>query len=106
VGRYDGNIVVLLDDQCYSCGEVFVQCMKEWSDATVVGKPSPGFVVTAQEYDLSEGYRLLLPFGEMWSGKDAKIEGVGVSPHVPLDLGGKDDGDVLSLLSETGVFPN
>lgn len=104
LGRYGGEVVVLLDRTCYSCGEVFVQCMKEFSNATVVGQPSPGFVVAADEYVLSDGYRVILPFAEMRSGKDAVIEGVGVSPHVMFDIADLTDADILRELGNRKVL--
>ena len=102
--RYDGNVTILLASQCSSAGEGFVQCMKEWSQATIVGQPSRGYLLAAQDYDLSDGYALLLPFAEARGGKDAMIEGIGVSPHIPLDVEGVDDRVILDKLTELGLM--
>jgi hypothetical protein len=86
LARFDGRITLLAGPTCYSCGEVFVQAMKEHSDARIFGALTAGCVVAADEFDLSDGYALLLPFAEMLSGKGRSIEGEGVAPHEEMDL--------------------
>jgi C-terminal processing protease CtpA/Prc len=84
--RFDGRITLLTGPTCYSCGEVFVQAMKEHSDARIVGARTAGCVVAADRFELSDGYALLLPFAEILSGTGCNIEGEGVAPHEEMDL--------------------
>ena len=104
--HYSGPIIILLDQSCYSCGELFVQAMKEHSNALIVGQPSRGFVLAANDYDVGEGYRLMLPFAEMRSGKGVLLEGTGVEPHLSLEMAGLDTLAALKVLEEKALIPS
>lgn len=79
--------------------------MKENSDAVIVGQPSHGFVLAANDYDVGENYRLMLPFAEMRSGKGVLLEGTGVEPHIRLEIADLDDIAVMKLLAEKELIP-
>ena len=102
--RFPGEIVVLVGPRCYSCGEVLAQAMKEHTQATLVGAPTAGAVVAADEIELAEGYGLILPFAEMESGRGVTIEGRGVAPHVRADLEGIPDEELLPRLASLGLL--
>lgn len=50
--------------------------------ATLVGSPTAGAVVAANEYDLPDGWSMVLPCAWLNSGLGTKIEGRGVTPDV------------------------
>jgi len=99
IGR-DKPLIVLTDEQCYSCGEIFVQCMKEHSWATIVGQKTAGFVVAAEQHELDEGYSVLVPFAEMLSGKGKTLEGTGVEPDFEVDLSEATNEQIIEKLQE------
>ena len=91
------GIIILSDERNYSCGEVFVQALKENGRAVVVGRASAGAVVAARDdFDCGDGYSLLLPFAELISAGGVQLEGRGVIPDVEYSFQCKD----TELLSE------
>lgn len=98
---FAGRLTVVVDQSCYSCGEILAQAFKEHTGATLVGAPTAGVVAAAMEHDLSDGYRVILPFAEMRSGRDALLEGRGVVPHLPLAVSDLDDEGLLRVLAAT-----
>lgn len=90
-------VIVLVGGRTYSCGEIFVQALKEYGRAVVMGSVSAGAVVAARDdFDCGAGYRLLLPFAELISAGGIQIEGRGVIPDVEYSFECKD----TELLSE------
>ncbi len=96
---FRGEIIVVVDSRCYSCGEIFVQAMKEHTQAAMVGAPSAGFVVAAADYPLSHGYGVMIPFAEMRSGRDVMLEGTGVEPHIKANVTDLDNDQLLNFLA-------
>ncbi|MCB0713283.1 MAG: hypothetical protein KDD67_13205 [Ignavibacteriae bacterium] len=84
--HFSGEVVILISKDCYSCGEVFVQVMKEEGRAKVVGERSSGAVVAGTVYELRNGYSLLLPFALIESGRGTVLEGRGVEPDVEMSF--------------------
>ena len=100
----DKRIVVLIDQQCYSNGEIFARCMQEYTTATLVGKPTAGYVVAADEHDLGHGYMATIPFAMMLSGQGTKLEGVGVQPDIEADFADLDEEQIIDKLYEIKVM--
>ena len=82
----DKPLIILTARHCYSCGEIFVQSMKEYSWATIVGQKTAGYVVAGEQHEIGEGYSVIVPFAEMVSGKGITLEGTGVQPDFEADL--------------------
>lgn len=101
----DKPLIVITDQHCYSCGEVFVQCMKEFTSATLVGRKTSGSVVAAEQHDLTDGYSILVPFAEMISGKGQNLEGVGVSPDIEMDLSESTHEQIIAQLYKLSLLP-
>jgi C-terminal processing protease CtpA/Prc len=99
LARFRGRVTLLAGPTCYSCGEVFVQAMKEHSDARIVGARTAGCVVAADQFELPDGYALLLPFAEILSGRGASMEGEGVAPHEEMDLHDLGEEEILERLA-------
>lgn len=77
------KVIILSDKRNHSCGEVFVQALKDKERAIVVGQTSAGAVVGARDnFDCGEGYRLSLPFVTMETPEEYQLEGQGVKPDV------------------------
>lgn len=102
---FQEKVIVLVDRQCYGCGEVFVHAMKEYTDATIIGQPTAGAVAAAADHDLPEGYRVRVPFAEMRSGQDQILEGCPIEPHIIADLDDLDDDALLLFLKERNLLP-
>lgn len=100
----DKHVVVLIDKQCYSNGETFAGCMQEYTAATLIGKPTAGYVVAADEHDIGEGYMATVPFAMMLSGRGRKLEGVGVHPNIDIDLADLDEEQIIDRLYEIKVL--
>ena len=100
----DKPLIILIDRQCYSCGEVFVQSMKEYSWATIVGRQTAGYVVAGEQHEIGKGYSVLVPFAEMVSGKGKTLEGSGVQPDVETDLSGATNEQVVAKLQDLGLL--
>ncbi|MEM8534280.1 MAG: S41 family peptidase, partial [Chloroflexota bacterium] len=103
VGR-NKHVVVLIDKQCYSNGETFARCMQEYATATLIGKPTAGYVVAADEHDLGRGYMAIIPFAMMLSGQGTKLEGVGVQPDIEADFADLDAEQIIDRLREMKVL--
>jgi C-terminal processing protease CtpA/Prc len=89
-------VYILIGERNYSCGEIFSQAMKELSDCTIIGSKTAGAVVGGRDdYDCTNGYRVLLPFLNIYSNKMVELEGLGVSPHIDYSFTTPDT-DVLS----------
>ena len=79
----ENNLIVLVGQRCYSCGELFAQSVLDYGRGWLVGSKTAGCVVGGRDdYECGHGYRLLLPFVTMFAPAGQEIEGVGVSPHV------------------------
>ena len=100
----DKRVVVLIDQQCYSNGEIFARCMQEYTAATLVGKPTAGYVVAADEHDLGHNYMATIPFAMMLSGQGTKLEGVGVQPDIEVDFANLDEEQIVDKLHEMKVL--
>jgi hypothetical protein len=99
---FRGRLTVVIDRQCYSCGEILAQAFKEHAQARLVGASTAGFVAAAMEHELTDGYGVVLPFAEMRSGRDQLLEGRGVEPHLPLAISDLDDDGLLRTLTALG----
>ena len=79
----ENNLIILVGERCYSCGELFAQSVLDYGRGWLVGAKTAGCVVGGRDdYECGHGYRLLLPFVTMLAPAGQEIEGVGVSPHV------------------------
>lgn len=102
---FAGRLTVVIDQSCYSCGEILAQAFKEHTGATLVGAPTAGCVTAAMEHELTDGYGVVLPFAEMRSGLDQLLEGRGVEPHLPLTVSDLDDEGLLRALAALELRP-
>ncbi|MBI2519589.1 MAG: hypothetical protein HYV97_04205 [Bdellovibrio sp.] len=83
IPHYTNPLIILSDQHNYSCGEVFVQALKEYERGKILGKISAGKVIGARDdFDCGEKYRLCLPFITMESANGEVLEGIGVTPDI------------------------
>ena len=52
----------------------------------IVGVKTPGRLVGSRPFKLPEGYFLVLPVGAYFTWEGQRLEGVGVTPDVDVDL--------------------
>ena len=79
-------LVVLIDGDTQSNGEVFAVALQSKGRAKVVGTRSAGNTETVTPYNFRDGSRLWLAIAyfELWDGTN--LEGLGVTPDVTIDV--------------------
>ncbi|PCJ18884.1 MAG: hypothetical protein COB02_09095 [Candidatus Cloacimonadota bacterium] len=85
--KIDTKIIILADNNTFSCGELFVRGSQEFKIATVIGQKTAGALVLARDdFDLGYGYHLSIPFATLVTRNRYKIEGKGVNPDISFDF--------------------
>lgn len=85
--RLNQNLLVLIDQRTYSCGELLACALGEEKRSVLIGNKTAGMVVGARDdFDCGFGYRLLLPYVELLTGHGKTLEGIGVEPDFPFDF--------------------
>lgn len=69
---YTGKIVLLVNKETASAAEAFAWDIKGWPRVTVVGQPTAGAIVGAEDFDIPGGWTLTLPTHAAW-GADGRI---------------------------------
>lgn len=98
--RYQGKVVLLIDERCYSGCEIFSAILQEKGRATLIGQSTKGealgsltnglvknLVVTKKD----TGWRLEIPAIDFRTIEGKSIEGIGVRPN--MEITGRDQTD-------------
>ena len=110
---YQGRIVALIDEGCYSSCELFAAILREEAGAVLVGRRSAGEVLGSEVYTIVKnmvvtrkdtGWRLEIPIFDFRTMKGDRIEGNGVKPDIELAQGGTDDAALAAALKYLGTM--
>ncbi|WP_109301378.1 S41 family peptidase [Aquimarina sp. AU474] len=81
--RYQGDIVVIIDENSGSAADIFPACVKDLKRGTIIGKKSIGHVLFGEVKTLNMGMDLLYPHGEaVRLNKTINLEGHGCKPDI------------------------
>lgn len=84
--RFHGRIIVLVNEHTASAGEMVAAFAEENALATIVGKKTPGRLLSGSAFKAGFGYIVGLPVAAYLTWQGRLIEGKGVSPSVPVEL--------------------
>lgn len=85
--EFNGNIVVLIDDNTASAAELFAQSLKEYDKAIIIGETSfgKGTVVYTQELQSTDNKdALILSVAKYYTKSGECLEGIGVIPDIEV----------------------
>jgi carboxyl-terminal processing protease len=77
-------VVVLIDENSASAAELMAAALQEHGRATLAGARTSGAVEASVLVELSDGSALSVTILRLASGQGRRLEGVGVSPDVPV----------------------
>jgi tetratricopeptide (TPR) repeat protein len=81
---FGGTVYVLADGRTGSASEPLVHLLKTSGRATVVGAKTAGAVLTAPAHPVGDGWLLVLPVADFYTGDGIRLEGVGVTPDIAV----------------------
>ncbi len=95
---YQGRVVVLIDEYCYSASEAFAGVVKETHAATLIGRRTTGAMLGADVFKIAGGWMLAMPIWDFRTAGGVRIEGVGVEPDIAVKVAEKTDADLSEAL--------
>ena len=78
--RYAGPVYVLIDHRSASATEPLAALLQHHQRARLIGERSAGAMLSSEEFELGDGWRLNLPVAEFYAADGKRIEGNGVVP--------------------------
>jgi C-terminal processing protease CtpA/Prc len=84
--KFHGRVVILVNEHTASAGEMVAAFAEENKLATIVGKKTPGRLLSGTTFRVKPGYILGLPVAAYLTWQGSLIEGRGITPSVPIDL--------------------
>jgi len=84
--KFHGRVVILVNEHTASAGEMVAAFAEENRLATIVGKKTPGRLLSGTTFRVKPGYILGLPVAAYLTWQGSLIEGKGITPSVPVDL--------------------
>lgn len=84
--RCHGRIIILVNEHTASAGEMVAAFAEENGLATIVGRKTPGRLLSGSAFKAGFGYIVGLPVAAYLTWQGRLIEGKGVSPSVPVEL--------------------
>src|SRR5712664_3581699 len=84
--KFHGRVVILVNEHTASAGEMVAAFAEENGLATIVGKKTPGRLLSGTTFRVQPGYILGLPVAAYLTWQGSLIEGKGVTPNVPVEL--------------------
>ena len=83
--RFHNRIGVLVNEHSTSSSEMLAQFAKENGLATIIGKKTPGRLVSRSAFKIGHGFRLVVPIAAYQSWKGTRVDGKGIEPDVEAD---------------------
>lgn len=83
---YKGKVVVLTDEGSISTSEIMAAGLQESKRARIIGRQTAGMVLPSQVIMLPDGGRFQYVFADFRTPKGVFLEGVGVTPDIPVIL--------------------
>ena len=87
---WEQKIVVLMNEHSYSNGEIFPDEMRARGLATLVGMPTPGYVIWTEGLRLVDGTNARLPMSGAFRLDGTNMENIGEQPDVRVPLSPED----------------
>jgi len=84
--RFHGRIIILVNEHTASAGEMVAAFAEENGLGTIVGRKTPGRLLSGSAFKAGFGYIVGLPVAAYLTWQGSLIEGKGVSPSVPVEL--------------------
>lgn len=84
--KFHGRVVILVNEHTASAGEMVAAFAEENALATIVGKKTPGRLLSGTTFRVKPGYILGLPVAAYLTWQGSLIEGKGITPSVPVEL--------------------
>ena len=82
----DVPMAVLVNSESYSAAEFFAAAMMDYEAAVVVGEKTIGKGYFQMNYRLNDGSAVNLSVGEYFTPKGKNLAGVGIVPHVEVEV--------------------
>jgi tricorn protease len=80
------EIVVMHNETSYSNAEMFPSAMKSRGMATLVGVPTPGYVIWTSGFRLVDGTNARMPNSASYRLDGTPMENMGQEPDILIDL--------------------
>jgi carboxyl-terminal processing protease len=81
---YRGRVVVLMGPETASAAEGFAWLMRQRTQATLVGRPTAGLLLSSEKVTLPGGWSLVLPVAGVWGPDGQDVGDRPVPPHVEV----------------------
>jgi carboxyl-terminal processing protease len=81
---FKGPVFVLTSGRSLSAAEIAADVLKSIGRAKVIGEKTPGAVLSSKLFDIPGGFHLRVPIADFYSVRSGRLEGVGVTPDVPV----------------------
>lgn len=94
----DVPMAVLVNSESYSAAEFFAAAMMDYEAAVVVGEKTIGKGYFQMNYRLNDGSAVNLSVGEYFTPKGKNLAGVGIVPHVEVEV---DEDTFLAIYART-----
>lgn len=101
-GRKDFSVVVLINAGTASSAEIVASALQDHGRAVIVGSRSYGKASVQETFELKDNSKLLLTIGRFIRPSGAEIDGLGISPDVPVAA----TGDALKMALNVAVGLN
>lgn len=89
--KFEMPMVVLINEFSASSSEIFSSCMQDNKRATIVGTKSYGKGSIQRTHEFKDGSGVNLTVGHFYSPNGKKIDGIGVTPDIEVELNGEED---------------
>ncbi|NLC58849.1 MAG: hypothetical protein GX774_18600, partial [Armatimonadetes bacterium] len=87
---WDKPMVVLLNELSLSNAEMFPYNMKQTGLATLIGQPTPGYVIWTTSFPLLDGTRARMPGSGVWRHDGTPLENNGQQPDIVVEMTAED----------------
>ena len=98
--NYKGNIFILTDDSTASTCEPIVYGLKLNHKATIIGEKTAGAMLSAETFDLFDGFKLFLPTADYYTSDGKRLDRIGVEPDYKIESKNALDFVLNNLLSK------
>ena len=83
--HFAGPVAVLIDRATTSAAEPLAEVLQRAGRATLVGQATAGAMLSADEFDVGDGWLLAVPVYDYLTADGVRLEGQGVTPDVEID---------------------